>query len=126
MDIPTDLSGILSAFGAPAGAVALGYGLIRGADTLEKDARQESLRYISELLRERSFTSFGKLGVAVVPFVFKRFFGSNPLSSKFIIRSILASIVFWIALASMLILLERLESYLQTAYLDGCFLPLFC
>jgi hypothetical protein len=31
----------------PAGAVALGYGLIRGAETLEEDAKEDRIRDIA-------------------------------------------------------------------------------
>jgi hypothetical protein len=44
MDIPTDLPGILSEFGLPAKAIALAYGLVKGADALEADAKEERLK----------------------------------------------------------------------------------
>jgi hypothetical protein len=98
MDIPTELSGILSEFGLPVGAGALAYGLVRGANALEEDAKEERLNYISDLLKDRSFTSYGKLSASIVPFVFTKIFGSNPFSFKFISRSVLASMVFWLIL----------------------------
>jgi hypothetical protein len=98
MDIPTDLSGVLSALGLPAGALALGYGLVRGAGALEEDANEDRLKEIAKLLKESSFTGVGKLGATVVPLVFTKVFGTNPLSLKFISRSVLASILFWMIL----------------------------
>jgi hypothetical protein len=68
--------------------------------TLEKVAKEERLKEISDLLKDRSFTSYGKLGASVVPFVFEKVFGSNPISMKFVFRSILASILFWLLLVS--------------------------
>ena len=100
MDIPTELTGILSEFGLPIWAGAFAYGLVRGADALEEDAKEERLKYISDLLKERSFTSYGKLGASVVPFVFEKVFGSKPLSIKFAFRSVLASLAFWLLLVS--------------------------
>ena len=100
MDIPTELPGILSWFGLPAGAVALGYGLVKGAESLEADASENALKYISGLLKKGPITSFGALGAAVVPFVFDKVFGDRPFRLKFVSRSILASICFWIILAS--------------------------
>jgi hypothetical protein len=100
MDIPTDLPGILSEFGLPAKAMALAYGLVKGADALEADAKEERLKEISALLKERSFTSLGKLGASVVPFVFEKIFGSRVFSVKFISRSIFASVLFWLILLS--------------------------
>jgi hypothetical protein len=97
MDIPTELPGILSWFGLLAGAVALAYWLPKGADWVEADAKEERLKYISELLK-KGLTSFGPLGALVVPFVFDKIFGSRPISFKFISRSILASILFWLIL----------------------------
>jgi hypothetical protein len=96
MDIPTDLPGILSAVGLPAGAVVLGYGLVRGAEALEADAKEERLRRIADLLKTGPLTSFGPLGAAVVPFIFGHVFGRHPFSVKFIIRSITASVVVWL------------------------------
>src|SRR5436190_966906 len=96
MDNPTDLSGILSMFGLPAGAVAMGYGLVRGAEALEADAKEERLGRISELLKKGPLTSFGPLGAAVVPFIFRQTFGQHPFSVQFIIRSIMASVVVWL------------------------------
>src|SRR5574337_1432092 len=101
MDIPTDLPSILSWFGLPAGALVLGYGLVKGADSLEADAKEERLKYISDLLKERSLTSYGKLGASIVPFVFKRVFGPGAVSFKFITRSIVASLVFWVVLLAL-------------------------
>ena len=100
MEIPTDISGILSEFGLPIWAGAVAYGLVRGANALEEDAKKARLRYISDLLKERSFTSYGKLGASVVPFIFAKAFGSNPVSIKFVVRSILASCAFWLLLVS--------------------------
>ena len=40
MDIPTELSGILSEFGLPVTAGALAWGLVKGADALEEDAKE--------------------------------------------------------------------------------------
>ena len=96
--ISTELSGILSEFGLPVWAGAFAYGLVRGADALEEDANEERLKYISALLKDRSFVSYGKLGASVVPFIFDKVFGSNPFSIKFIFRSILASCAFWLLL----------------------------
>jgi hypothetical protein len=98
MDIPTELSGILSEFGLPVTAGALAWVLVKGADALKEDAKEERLRYISDLLKDHSFISYGKLGASIVPFVFNKVFGSNPISVKFVFRSILASIIFWIIL----------------------------
>jgi hypothetical protein len=97
MEIPTDLPGILSWLDIPvAGALALG--LVKSAEWLEADAKEERLKYISNLLTERSITSFGKVGAAVVPFVFEKVFGSKAFSFKFVLRSILASVLFWVIL----------------------------
>jgi hypothetical protein len=98
MDIPTDLPGILSEFGLPAGAIALAYGLIKGADALEKEASDDALTYISRLLKKGPLTVFGPLGGAIVPFVFDKVFGKKLLSVKFVLRSFLASIFFWLVL----------------------------
>jgi hypothetical protein len=102
-DIPTDLAGILSALGLPAGALALGYGLVKGADALEADAKEERLKNVSDLLKRGPLTSFGPLGAAVVPFIFDKAFGQLffvPTSAKlkFMFRSFLASITFWVLL----------------------------
>lgn len=95
MDIPTDLPGVLSEFGLPVGAVAVSYGLIKGAEVLEKDASDDALRYISRLLNKGSLTSFGALGAVVIPLIFDKAFGQKPLTARFILRSALASILFW-------------------------------
>ena len=95
MDIPTDLPGILSEFGLPVGAGALAWGLVKGADALEEDAKEERLKYISDLLEDTSFSSFGELGASVVPFIFEHVFGSRAFSFKFISRSIVATALFW-------------------------------
>jgi hypothetical protein len=100
MDIPTDLPGILSEFGLPAGAIALAYGLVKGADALEADASEEALKSISRLLRKGPPTAFGPLGAAVVPFVFDKIFGPTPVSGKFVKSYILASLLFLIILIS--------------------------
>jgi hypothetical protein len=96
MDLPTGLPGILSWFGLPAGALGLGYGLVKLAEVLEADAKEERLKKISDLVRKGPLTGFGPLGAAVVPFIFEKIFGSNPISMKFISRSIVASLLFWI------------------------------
>src|SRR5262245_45572876 len=98
MEIPTDLAGILASVGVPVGAVVSGYLLVRGADALEKDASDDALRHISGLLKTGPLTGFGALGARVVPLVFDKIFGSRPLSLKFIFRSILASMTFWLVL----------------------------
>jgi hypothetical protein len=98
MEIPTDLPGILSSFGLPAGAVALGYGLVKGADALEADASADALKSISGLLKRGPLTGFGALGATVVPLIFDKVFGQRPLSFKFIYRSVLISILFWVIL----------------------------
>jgi hypothetical protein len=98
MGIPTDLAGILSELGLPVGAGALAWGLVKGADAIEADAKEERLKYISGLLKDQSITSFGKLGPSIVPFVFEKTFGSRALSFNFISRSIVASISFWMIL----------------------------
>jgi hypothetical protein len=118
MDIPTDLSGILSMFGLPAGAVALGYGLVRGAEALEADAKEERLGRISELLKKGPLTSFGPLGAAVVPFIFRQAFGQHPFSVQFIIRSIMASVVVW------LIVCATKHFNVSTPFLDTNEIPL--
>jgi hypothetical protein len=41
MEIPTDLSGVLSEFGLPVGAGVLAWGLVKGADAIEVDAKEE-------------------------------------------------------------------------------------
>lgn len=105
MAIPTDLTGVLSylagvlpEFALLAGAIALARWLVKGADALEADAKKERLKDISDLLKDQSFTSLGKLGASIVPFVFEKLFGSKALSIKFVSRSILASILFWAVL----------------------------
>jgi hypothetical protein len=98
MDLPTDISGILSAFGVPGGAIGIAYGLVRGAGALETDAREEALRDVSRLLASDSWANFGKLGATLVPAIFDRIFGSRPFSFKFLSRSIVASVLFWIVL----------------------------
>jgi hypothetical protein len=69
----------------PAGAIALAYGLVKGADALEADAKEERLRYISDLLKEQSAASLGKLGATAAPFIFAKVFGSKR--AHFIKRS---------------------------------------
>jgi hypothetical protein len=98
LDPPTDISGILSAFGVPAGAIGIAYGLVRGAGALEKDAREEALQDVSRLLTSDSWANIGKLGITLVPAIFDRVFGSRPFSFKFISRSIVASVLAWIVL----------------------------
>lgn len=85
---------VLSEAGLPVGAGLLAWGLVKGADALESDAKEERLKYISDLLKDQSFSGFGKLGAFVVPFIFEKIFGSKILSLKFIFRSILASFLF--------------------------------
>jgi hypothetical protein len=98
MAIPTDLAGILSGFELPAGAGVLAYWLVKGAGAIEADMREERRKDISDLLKEHSFTSLGRLGGSIVPFVFEKIFGSKVLGFKFVTRSILASILFWVVL----------------------------
>jgi hypothetical protein len=98
MDIPTELPGILSWLGLPAGAILLAYWLPKGADWLEEDAKAERLKYISDLLKKGPLTGFGPLGAAVVPFVFYKVFGTKPLSLKFMARAISLSLLFWLIL----------------------------
>lgn len=96
MDIWTELASVLSALGVPAGAMALGYCLVRGAGLLERETSDNNLRYISALLKDPSFfSSSGKLGASIVPFIFDKTFGRKVFSRRFIIRSIMASILFW-------------------------------
>jgi hypothetical protein len=96
-EIPTDLLGILSAWGLPASAVALAVGLVKGADALEP-TNPDRLEAISKLLKKGPLTSFGLLGAEVVPLVFGEVFGEKPFSRKFIARSIVASGLFWLIL----------------------------
>ena len=98
MPIPQDFSEFFSAFGASATAIALAVGLVRGARALESDASPEALKYVAGLLTAGDLASFGKLGPTVIPFTFERVFGPNPLSFRFILRSILATTIFWISL----------------------------
>jgi hypothetical protein len=98
MPIPKEITDILSELGLPAGAIALAIGLVRGARTLEKDASDRALKYVSGLLIGGDATSFGKIGATLVPAIFDRIFGSRPLSYKFISRSLLAPTLFWIIL----------------------------
>jgi hypothetical protein len=64
---------------------------VQGADAIEADAKEERLKYISGLLKEQSFSSYGKLGASVVPIVFEKVFRSNPISIRFVSGSIIAS-----------------------------------
>jgi hypothetical protein len=66
----------------PIWAGAIACGLVRWADAFEKVAKEERLKEISDLLKDRSFTSYGKLGASVVSFVFEKVFGSNPISGE--------------------------------------------
>ena len=91
MDIPD----LLFEFGLPLGAGVLAWGLVKGADFIEEGAKEERLKYISDLLKDHSFTSYGMLAASVVPLIFEKVFGSNPISIKFAFRSILASLLFW-------------------------------
>ena len=94
MAIPTDLAGVLSEFGLPVGAGALAYGLVKGADALEADAREERLQYISAFLKEPPLVGINKFGSTSVPFIFDRVFGNRAISVKFISRSVIASLLF--------------------------------
>jgi hypothetical protein len=84
MPIPQDFSEFFSAFGAPATAMALAVGLVRGARALESDANPDALKYVAGLLTAGDLASFGKLGPTVIPFIFEGVFGRNPLSFRFI------------------------------------------
>lgn len=98
MDIPTDLSGVLSALGLPAGALALSYGLVKVAGALEEDANKDTLQSIASLLRKGPLTAFGPLSASIVPLIFNKVFGLKPFTLKFILRSILSSVLFWLVL----------------------------
>jgi hypothetical protein len=87
-----------STLGLPATVLAFACALVRGAKFLENGASEEALRYISGLLRKGPLTAFGPLGAAVVPLIFKALLGSSPLSLKFIARSIILSLAFWLVL----------------------------
>jgi hypothetical protein len=96
-----EINDILSAFGVPAGAVALAIGMVRGAEALEKDASDSALQSVANLLTRSSLTDLGKVGATLVPAIFERVFGSRPLSRKFIARSVLATTIFWLILLAM-------------------------
>jgi hypothetical protein len=98
MPIPQEISQFFSALGAPVTATALAIGLVRGARALETDANPHALKYVAGLLTAGDLASFGKLGPALIPFIFDRVFGPNPFRLKFISRSILATTIFWISL----------------------------
>jgi hypothetical protein len=98
MPVLLDVSEFISALGAPTTAVALAVGLVRGARALETDANPQALKYVARLLIDRNFATFGRLGPTLIPLIFDRVFGSHPLSWKFILRSMLATTIFWICL----------------------------
>jgi hypothetical protein len=77
--MPTDVTSLLSDFGAPAGAVTLAFGLVRGARALEKDAKESALKDVATLLMHGSLENFGKLASTLVPTLFDKIFGENPL-----------------------------------------------
>ena len=86
-------------FGLPAVVVtALAVGLVRGAKAFEEGASDAALKYVSALLTGGGLTNFGKVGATLVPAIFDRVFGTRPLSIKFILRSFLATTLFWIIL----------------------------
>jgi hypothetical protein len=89
---------ILSEAGLPIAAGFLAWGLVKGADALESVIKEERLKEISRLLTDRSLASFDKAGPSIVTFVFDKLFGSDIFSTKFILRSISASVLFWIIL----------------------------
>ncbi len=120
MPIPKEITDVLSGFGMPVGAVALATGLVRGAGALEKDASEPALRYVSDLLIGGGATNLGRLGANVVPRIFDRIFGPL-LSVKFILRSILATTLFWI----ILLVAKRPDwSYVLSNVEDGW--PVYC
>jgi hypothetical protein len=105
MPIPEWINAFVTAVGLPAGAIALAIGMVRGAGALEKDASEAALKYISGLLMKGSLVSFGKVGAAYIPMIFDRIFGKNPLSARFIFRSMLATVLFW----ALLLILKRAD-----------------
>jgi hypothetical protein len=92
------LSRLVSAAILPAGAIGLATGLVRGARAMEKGARPEALKYVSDLLTEGDVKNIGKAGARLVPLVFDKVFGPRPFSFRFISRSILATTLFWFVL----------------------------
>jgi hypothetical protein len=94
----TWLSDVLSQIGVPSGAVLIAVGLVRGAKSLEKDANKEALSYISDLLKGGMLSNLGKVTAATIPVIFQRVFGGNPISFKFVSRSMVATTLLWITL----------------------------
>ena len=91
-------SGVLSAGGLPAGALALSYGLVKVAGALEEDANKDTLQSIASFMRNRPLTAFGPKSASIVPLIFNKVFGLKPFTLKFILRSILISVLFWLVL----------------------------
>jgi hypothetical protein len=99
MAVPTELGDIIAELGAPTGAIALAYGLVRGAQALEKDANDHALRSISTFLKGRSLISFGEAVKGSVPYIFRKIFGQTIVSMRFLERSIAASLATWAIIA---------------------------
>jgi hypothetical protein len=95
MDIPLEVAGALQELVMPAGALGVATGLVRGAKALERDANEEALKYVSKLLLRREIGQIGNVPATLIPLVFDRIFGPNPLSIKFVSRSVIATIIFW-------------------------------
>jgi hypothetical protein len=98
MSIPPDITNILQQLIEPAGAIGLAAGLVRGAAMLEKDANDDAIKHVSDLLLDKDVSNLGKLTVTLVPTIFDKIFGPNPLTIKFAVRSIMATTVFWFIL----------------------------
>jgi hypothetical protein len=73
-------------------------GLVRGAKALEKDANEEALRYVSHLLLRREVGQMGSAPATLIPIIFEKVFGTSPFSVKFVFRSIISTILFWVIL----------------------------
>jgi hypothetical protein len=98
MSISQEINEFLSEFGVPATAIALAVGLIRGAKAFETGANPNALKYVATLLTSGGMTNIGKAGVAIVPVIFQRIFGTKATGLKFILRSIITTSFFWFIL----------------------------
>jgi hypothetical protein len=98
MDIPPELADLAKDLLMPAGALGIATGLVRGAKALEKDANEEALKYVSKLLLRREIGQIGSVSATWIPIVFDKIFGAKAFSIKFFLRSVTATIIFWLIL----------------------------
>jgi hypothetical protein len=98
MAVPAVIGSLLPMLALPGGAATFAIGLTRLAKAWEEDASDAALRYVSGLLKNGDVTNLGRLVSAVVPGLFTKMFGYRALSFKFLFRSCVATLTFWLVL----------------------------